>query len=102
MHDNTEIKKFLNNWAKIVAKYQTPNKTKAISQIITSFGPFIAVWILMYYSLGWSYWITLGLAVLNAFSLFVFLLFSMIVDTNPFLHQKRRIMRWELFAVFLV
>lgn len=69
MHDNTEIKKFLNNWAKIVAKYQTPNKTKAISQIITSFGPFIAVWILMYYSLGWSYWITLGLAVLNAFFL---------------------------------
>lgn len=69
MQDNKEIKKFLQNWAKIVAKYQTPDKKKAILQIITSFGPFIAVWVLMYFSLDWHYGITLALAILNAFFL---------------------------------
>lgn len=66
---DAEIKSLLSNWAEIVGKYQTPDTKKAIIQIITSFGPFVAVWVLMYLSLDWSYWITLGLAVLNAFFL---------------------------------
>jgi len=37
--------------------------------MLTSFLPFLGLWVLMYFSLEWSYWITLGLAALNAFFL---------------------------------
>ena len=63
------IKKDLKDWAKIVSKYKKPDNKKAIIQIINSFGPFVGLWILMYYSLSWSYGITLGLAFINAFFL---------------------------------
>jgi len=50
-------------------KYTEKHNAKAIFQIITSFGPFILLWFLMYSSLSTSYWITLGLGVINAFFL---------------------------------
>ncbi len=64
-----EIKKNLKNWKEIIQNYQVPDNTKAVVQLITSFLPYIGLWILMYYSLRWSIWITLGLAVINAFFL---------------------------------
>ncbi len=53
----------------VVKPYQSPSTKKAILQTLTSYGPFIGVWVLMYYSLDWSLWLTMGLAVLNAFFL---------------------------------
>ncbi len=53
----------------VVKAYQSPDTKKAVIQIITSFGPFLAVWVLMYFSLDWSLWITFALAILNAFFL---------------------------------
>jgi omega-6 fatty acid desaturase (delta-12 desaturase) len=67
--ESKEIKEVLQNWQKIVKKYQIPNTKKAISQIFTSFLPFFALWALMYWSLEISYWLTLALGVLNAFFL---------------------------------
>jgi len=64
---NAEIKEKLKNWAETVQKYQTPSNKKAIIQILNTFIPFVALWILMYFSYEWSYWLTLGLAVINAF-----------------------------------
>ena len=57
------------NWQQIVKKYQTPNTKTAVWQIVTSFLPFIGLWALMYWSLSYSYWLTLGLAFVNAFFL---------------------------------
>ena len=65
----TEILERLKNWKEIIAEYQVPNKKKAFLQILTSFGPYIALWVLMYYSMDWSIWITALLAVVNAFFL---------------------------------
>ncbi|NND32804.1 MAG: fatty acid desaturase [Saprospiraceae bacterium] len=62
-----QIRETLKDWPKIVSKYQTPNRKKAFTQIFNTFLPFLALWILMYFSLSWSYWITLGLAVINGF-----------------------------------
>jgi acyl-lipid omega-6 desaturase (Delta-12 desaturase) len=62
-----QIRETLKDWPKIVAKYQIPDRRKAYTQILTTFLPFIGLWILMYFSLSWSYWITLGLAIVNAF-----------------------------------
>ena len=64
-----KIKESLKNWKLIVRKYQKPNTKKATMQILNSFIPFVGLWILMYFSLDWSYWITLGLAIINAFFL---------------------------------
>ena len=57
------------NWQQIVKKYQKANTKAAIWQMATSFLPFIGLWILMYFSLSVSYWLTLGLALVNAFFL---------------------------------
>lgn len=53
----------------VVKAYQVPDTGKAILQIFTSFGPFFALWVLMYFSLDWSLWLTFGLAAVNAFFL---------------------------------
>lgn len=66
-YSNQEIKEALHDWPVRFKVYAEANTSKAVWQAITTFGPFLAIWVLMYYSLGWSYWITLGLAVLNAF-----------------------------------
>ena len=62
-----EIKETLKDWPKLVAKYGKPDRKKAIIQMMNTFLPFIGLWILMYFSLRWSYWITIGLALINAF-----------------------------------
>lgn len=64
-----EIKKVLENWPVLVQKYQTPSNKKAIIQLVNTFLPFVAIWVLMYFSLSWSYWITLFLALVNGFFL---------------------------------
>ncbi|MDG2450693.1 MAG: fatty acid desaturase [Saprospiraceae bacterium] len=65
----TEILEKLKNWKEIIAKYQVPDKKKALLQIITSFGPYVGLWVLMYFSMDWSIWITMALAVINSFFL---------------------------------
>ena len=67
MSKEVEIKKFLNNWNKIVIKYQKPDTKKAVIQMLNSILPFLAIWIVMYFSLDWSYWLTLALGIVNAF-----------------------------------
>lgn len=61
-----EIKKAQVEWMGIIKKYQTPDKWKSTWQIVNTMTPFLAIWVLMYYSLEISYWLTLGLGVINA------------------------------------
>ncbi len=67
LNSKPTLQYLVDNWQKIVKRYQVPNQTKAILQIVTSFLPFIGLWALMYWSLSVSYWLTLGLAFINAF-----------------------------------
>lgn len=64
-----KLKAALKNWRPLIKKYQKPDHKKAIIQLFNSFLPFIGLWILMYFSLNWSYLLTLGLAVIAAFFL---------------------------------
>jgi len=52
------------SWKAIVAKYQQPHAGRATWQIIDTVGAYVAVWFLMYLTLGFSWWLTLPLAVL--------------------------------------
>ncbi len=51
-------------WTQVVSKYQHPKLAVSAWQVANSFGPYLLVWVLMYISLQYSYWITLGLSVL--------------------------------------
>jgi len=62
-----EIKESLKNWKEIISSYQVPNNRKAVIQVLNTFVPFIALWVLMYFSMQWSILLTIGLGVINAF-----------------------------------
>ena len=62
-------KEALKNWRLLIKPYEKPNTKKAIIQVLNSFLPFLGLLVLMYFSLNWSYLITLGLAVIAAFFL---------------------------------
>lgn len=53
-------------WAALVARYQISNTWKSIGQVGNTFIPFFLLWYLMYLSLDYSYWLTLGLALPTA------------------------------------
>jgi acyl-lipid omega-6 desaturase (Delta-12 desaturase) len=53
-------------WRQITARYQNPDWRRSAWQIVNSFGPYIALWYLMYRSLAVSYLLTLALSVLAA------------------------------------
>ena len=53
-------------WVAIVRRYQAPDLRKSIGQLLNSGLPFIAICVLMYFSLSVSYWLTLALGFLNA------------------------------------
>ena len=53
----------------IAKRYQLPNNQKAAVQILNSFLPFIAIWAAMYLWRDVSIWLTIGLAIVNAFFL---------------------------------
>ena len=66
---NQEIADSLKNWKEIVKKYQEPDNKKAAIQLLTTFLPYLGLWVLMYFSLQWSIFITIGLGLINAFFL---------------------------------
>ncbi len=51
-------------WKSIVLKYQQASLPRALWQLVNTFIPFFGLWVLMYFSLAWSWWITAGCAVL--------------------------------------
>ena len=63
-------------WIEVISKYNQPDTKKSIWQIINSLGPYILLWIAMYYSLQVSYLLTLGLSFVAAgFLVRIFIIF---------------------------
>ena len=84
-----EIKANLSNWPKIIKEYKIPSTKRATIQLLNSILPFIGLWILMYFSLAWSYWITLGLALINSFFLVRIFIIQHDCGHNSFVKSKR-------------
>ncbi len=61
-----QLKKTKPEWVAIVKRYQTPDMRKSIGQLLNSGLPFLGIWVLMVYGLQVSYFLSLGLAFLNA------------------------------------
>ncbi|MGA0233776.1 MAG: fatty acid desaturase family protein, partial [Saprospiraceae bacterium] len=84
-----EISTALANWKSIIAKYQEPSTKEAIIQICNSFIPYIGLWVLMYFSLNWSIWLTIGLAFINSFFLVRIFIIQHDCGHQSFLGSKR-------------
>ncbi len=54
------------NFSKNIASYQSPSLLKSWWQIINTFIPYVAVWILLVYSVSFSLWLTAFLVILAA------------------------------------
>jgi len=50
-------------WKAIVAKFQVPSRWKATWQMVNTFGGYILLWVLLYWSLSISWWLTVPLAI---------------------------------------
>lgn len=53
------------DWHAAVAKYQRPQLWHSMWQLINTMVPYVVVWYLMFLSLNYSYWLTLGLAIIG-------------------------------------
>jgi omega-6 fatty acid desaturase (delta-12 desaturase) len=74
---NTNVQSFERvNWPEIIRNYQVLDYPKAVGQILTSVVPYLGMMILMYFTLEFSYWWTLLLAVPTAgFAVRTFIIF---------------------------
>lgn len=89
----TQIQEELKHWKKIIKPYQKPSTKKAVTQLLNTFLPYLALWVLMYFSLRWSYWITFALALVNGF--FLARIFIIQHDCGHMSFFKSR--RWNKF-----
>ncbi len=84
-----DIKNQLKNWGKLIRKYQKPDTKKAVWQMLNTFLPFLAIWVLMYISMDYSYWITFGLGFINAFLLVRIFIIQHDCGHQSFLKSRR-------------
>ncbi len=52
-------------WKEIVAQYQTPSSGRAIWQVLNTLIPYLGLWVLMYFAVSISWWLTIPLAALT-------------------------------------
>ena len=63
-------------WKQIVAKYQQPCLRRAVWQLVNTLVPYVALWVLMYFTVAISWWLTVPLAVLaGGFMVRAFIIF---------------------------
>lgn len=64
------------NWQRLTAEFLRPHPLKSSWQMVNSVVPYLAMWAVMYWSLGVSYWLTLALALPAAgFLVRIFIIF---------------------------
>ena len=52
------------NWKQIVAHYQKPSVPRAVWQLVNTLVPYVGLWVLMYFTVSISWWLTIPLAIL--------------------------------------
>lgn len=54
------------DWIKILADYREPDGLRSAYELAVTVGPFVALWVLAWYSLSISPWLALGVSLCNA------------------------------------
>jgi omega-6 fatty acid desaturase (delta-12 desaturase) len=98
---NSNKQQQLPSWINIIAKYNKPITLKSIWQIINSVIPFISLWVLMFYSIQVSYWLTLLLSIFSAgFLIRIFIIFHDCVHGAFFRKRKYNKMVGVVLGLF--
>ncbi|WP_420396182.1 fatty acid desaturase [Nioella sp.] len=72
MSDHTELTghqpepRAARDWIKVLAKYREPNTSRSTYELAITIGPFLSLWVLAWWSLSVSYWLTLAISSINA------------------------------------
>ncbi|WP_150524205.1 fatty acid desaturase [Roseibium sediminis] len=53
------------DWVRVLAAYREPSSWRSSFELAVTIGPFLALWILAWWSLGVSYWLTFGISLVN-------------------------------------
>jgi len=76
MKDMETINNEWSNWSSIIRNYSQPNAFKSWWQVINSFVPYFLLWVIMIYTLKYSYWLTLFFSIIAAgFLVRIFIIF---------------------------
>lgn len=54
------------DWVRILAEYREPNDLRSWTELAITLGPFILLWAAAWWSLSYSYWLTVALSLFNA------------------------------------
>jgi omega-6 fatty acid desaturase (delta-12 desaturase) len=54
------------NWVQILARYREPNHLRSVFELFVSLAPFVLLWAAAWWALSVSYWLSLGISMLNA------------------------------------
>ncbi len=54
------------DWVRILAEYREPSGLRSCLELAITIGPFVLLWALAWWSLSYSYWLTLGISLFNA------------------------------------
>lgn len=72
MSDHTELTghqpqpRAARDWIKVLAQYREPNALRSTYELAITIGPFLSLWVLAWWSLSVSYWLTLAISSINA------------------------------------
>ncbi|WP_090756899.1 fatty acid desaturase [Paracoccus chinensis] len=77
------------DWVRVLAKYREPSTSRSIFELLVTLVPFALLWGLAWASISVSYWLTLGIAVLNG--LFLVRIFCIQHDCGhaSFFHSRK-------------
>ncbi len=79
----------VDDWRKIVRRYQQPDQSKAIWQICNTFIPYVGLWVAMYFTVSVSWLLTLALAGLaGLFLVRIFIIFHDCGHSSFFASKK--------------
>ena len=53
-------------WMKVLSRYREPSSLRSSYELAITIGPFLLLWALAWWSLSHSYWLTLGISLINA------------------------------------
>ena len=63
--EDNDLKK-ASDWVAILAGYREPSTLRSCFELAVTIGPFLTLWILAWWSMSISYWLTITFATLNA------------------------------------
>lgn len=61
----TTVTRQAKDWVRVLAKYREPSTKRSVFELVVTLVPFVFLWTLAWASMSVSYWLTLGIAVLN-------------------------------------